>query len=152
MKIRKANKKDLSRLTRLSLEFHKLETRFDEDVVVNEQSRKELGRQVKEIFKSPDQMIFVAQKDEEIIGYVVARFSPGLCTSGRINEILVTKSERGKGIGTKLVERALSLLKKKGVKRVKLWVYKKNKKALTLYERLGFEKEPSKVFILGKEI
>lgn len=52
--------------------------------------------------------------------------------------ISVLKEHRGKGIGTKLMESILKLLKEKGYKRVSLAV-QKNNYALKMYKKVGFD-------------
>lgn len=61
--------------------------------------------------------VFVANKDDGVM----------------LDEIFVEKEYRGKGIGTKIINDII-----KNNKIVYLWVYKDNKKAISLYERLGF--------------
>jgi len=63
--------------------------------------------------------------------------------SFRVNEmhirsIVVSKSARGRGIGTKLFNAMMSYAKKKKVKTVTLDVVNTNSRAKMLYERLGF--------------
>ncbi len=52
-----------------------------------------------------------------------------------IDEIYLEEEYRGKGIGTSLIK---NILNKHNV--VYLWVYKKNEKAIKLYEKLKFNK------------
>jgi RimJ/RimL family protein N-acetyltransferase len=56
--------------------------------------------------------------------------------------ISVKREWRGKGVGTKLMERAMEWARGSGVvKRVQLEVFATNEGAMRLYEKLGFEKE-----------
>lgn len=50
----------------------------------------------------------------------------------------LTKSARGIGIGTRLVEMCLSESKKIGIKLVKLYVFDTNKSGRSFYKKLGF--------------
>ena len=50
-----------------------------------------------------------------------------------LDEIYLEKEYRGKGIGTEIIK---DILDKNSI--VSLWVYKKNKNAIKLYEKLGF--------------
>ena len=48
---------------------------------------------------------------------------------------------RGKGLGRKLAERAISDARAKGIERIELEVFASNTRAIRLYERLGFTHE-----------
>jgi len=54
-------------------------------------------------------------------------------------DIEVKRASRGKGLGTALIERALHLLKTKGIKQVELGVDGNNLAALKLYRKFGFQ-------------
>ena len=53
----------------------------------------------------------------------------------------VAATHRGQGIGTRLIAVTLEAAKANGVSRVELVVRTDNGRAITLYERSGFEKE-----------
>ncbi len=58
---------------------------------------------------------------------------------GEIHELAVRKDYWGKGIGKKLMEKALKHLKSLGLNKAGLWVGEKNKKAIQFYEKYGFK-------------
>ncbi len=60
---------------------------------------------------------------------------------GHLGQIAVTKLERVKGYGNKLMERALAYFKDKNMERVGLYVETKNNVAINLYEKYGFVKQ-----------
>ena len=57
---------------------------------------------------------------------------------GSLVRLHVDERFRGKGIGTRAVEKTVEYFDKKGVKRLKLWVTKSNDSAVKLYENNGF--------------
>jgi RimJ/RimL family protein N-acetyltransferase len=48
---------------------------------------------------------------------------------------------RGQGIGEALIQKALQLAQHKGLTRIELTVREHNQRAISLYEKLGFERE-----------
>lgn len=82
----------------------------------------------------------VAEEQQKIVGAVWVRIINGY---GYIEEdvpefaISLYKEYRGKGIGTKLMEEMLVLLKKEGYKKASLAVQKEND-AYKMYQKVGF--------------
>lgn len=56
-----------------------------------------------------------------------------------ISDIVLYKDYRGRGIGRKALDRILSMMAADGVRNVNLNVHADNKRALRLYESLGFK-------------
>ena len=75
----------------------------------------------------------------EILGYVVAT---GIRVNGRVmghvKDIAVAPEHQGAGLGSRLLERALSVLANRGFDLVRLEVREGNERAIDLYERFGF--------------
>lgn len=78
---------------------------------------------------------FVAVDNDEIIGVI-------LCGNdgrrGYIYHTAVKPSERNKGIGTKLVDRAMKAFEDIGITKVALVVFEKNETGNTFWEKKGF--------------
>jgi len=84
----------------------------------------------------------VAEKDGRLVGFITVLFPK--FKKLRKNAYLtlsVRKSERGKGIGTRLIEAAERFAEGRGARRLELDVFAKNTDAVRLYERLGFIEE-----------
>lgn len=82
----------------------------------------------------------IAQRGSAIIGYVVADTVEQYgSTVGHVKDIAVHPDDRGRGVGKRLLERALSALSAQGVRRVRLEVRETNDRAISLYEEFGFE-------------
>ncbi len=62
-----------------------------------------------------------------------------LFDQGQINKICISKENQGKGLGSKLLEKVMEELFKKGAFSVTLEVRISNVKAINLYQKHGFE-------------
>lgn len=89
--------------------------------------------------------VLVAQ-EAVLIGYLVLSWGWGIESGGRealIDEVFVAPGARAIGIASKLVSEALNEARARGTKAVFLETEDQNPRSRTLYERLGFEVEPS---------
>lgn len=100
-----------------------------------------LGRQLKDV----DVIIYVAECDNEVIGYVYAGLEPiswkelrDAC--GFIHDVVVDESARRNGTATALIEKAIEWLGERGAPRVMLWTAERNAAAQQLFARLGFRR------------
>lgn len=78
---------------------------------------------------------FVSERDREIVGVIMAGHDG---RRGYIHHTAVKVAERGQGIGSLLVERAMGALKEEGIHKVALVVFSKNQLGNTFWERRGF--------------
>ena len=78
---------------------------------------------------------FIAEEHNKIIGTILAG-SDG--RRGYIYHLAVEEKKRNNGIGTKLVDTALNVLKQIGITKVSLLVFKKNSIANKFWEKYGF--------------
>ena len=90
-------------------------------------------------------VVFVAERDGAVIGYVYAGLEPQSWKelreeAGYIHDIVVTDSERRHGAATALMEAAFDWLKSIGAPRVILGTADRNAGAQRLFERLGFRR------------
>ena len=79
---------------------------------------------------------FVAEYNNEIIGTIMAG-NDG--RRGHIYHLMVTPEHRKKGLGKKLLKKTEKALKKDGVRKILLVVFKKNKTGNTFWENNGYE-------------
>jgi ribosomal protein S18 acetylase RimI-like enzyme len=100
-----------------------------------------LGRQLKD----DDVVIFVAEQQGDVIGYVYAGLEPiswkelrDAC--GFIHDVVVDERGRRSGTATALIEKAVAWLREHGAPRVMLWTAEKNDAAQRLFTRLGFRR------------
>lgn len=124
-KLVKSSKKDISRLVQYKKDIiymYSKDLAEDEKENINEY----VITSVNEIFKDYYNIII----DDKIIGSVCIR---DLENAKLLDEIYLEKEFRNKGIGTDIIRKIIE-----NNESVYLWVYKKNKKAVLLYKRLGF--------------
>ena len=79
--------------------------------------------------------IYVAEADSEVVGYISVELYPDFVY---IDDISVTKSFRGMGIGTKLIALAEQYASERDVPTSVLHVKRTNIAARYLYQRLGY--------------
>jgi len=138
--IRKANLKDLDRISELGLEHDKYEHSLNNSVKVS--SFKKYEEITKRAMHNPAFVFFLAEENKNIVGWINCSIDVrGNQKLGVFHDIIITKSERGKGIGTKLMKAMFNYFKTKNCSSVKSFVHTKNKNALKFYENLGFQAE-----------
>ena len=93
-------------------------------------------------------MIFVYEVNEKIVGYVSVYY---FLEEANLQKIAVLESERRKGIATKLIEFAENELKSKNIESFYLEVNEHNLIAISVYEKLGFEKISTRKNYYGNE-
>lgn len=69
---------------------------------------------------------------------------------GWIEDVIVDENYRGMGIGLKLIEKLLSISSEKQLSEVLLFTEEHRTAAISLYEKLGFSKKESNIYILRK--
>ncbi len=124
-KLVKASKKDIPRLIQYKKDIIYM---YSKDLAEDERNKIDeyVINSVNETFKDYYNIII----DDKIIGSVCIK---ELENAKLLDEIYLEKEFRNKGIGTDIIRKIIE-----NNKNIYLWVYKKNKKALLLYKRLGF--------------
>jgi ribosomal protein S18 acetylase RimI-like enzyme len=92
-----------------------------------------------------DVAIFVAEAEGTVVGYVYAGIEPvswkelrGAC--GYVHDLVVDEAHRSAGVGSALMEIALSWMRDRGLSQAVLWTAQPNEPAQHLFERLGFRR------------
>lgn len=98
--------------------------------------------------KSDKVMMFVCEKDNEIIGYISVYY---FMDEANLQKIAVLDSERRKGYATQLIEHAIEELKRFNIEKFYLEVNEHNLIAVKVYEKLGFEKVSTRKNYYGNE-
>jgi len=85
---------------------------------------------------------FIAVCDERIIGWcdISGLDRPVFAHIGSL-DMGILAPYRGRGIGKKLLQTAIQKAEQKGLTRIELTVREKNKRAIALYKKFGFEVE-----------
>jgi hypothetical protein len=85
-----------------------------------------------------DDLIFVAEKDDKILGACQAGYDGH---RGWLYGVAVSPAQQRQGIGTELVKAALKALQERGCGKVNLQIRAGNYAVAAFYETLGFEVE-----------
>ena len=91
-------------------------------------------------------LCFAFDDNEKIIGtitVVFVRIPTGV--KAWIEDVIVDKEARGKGVGTAMIWHAIQIARKKRVEKVDLTSHPRRIAANKLYQKLGFEKRESSV-------
>jgi ribosomal protein S18 acetylase RimI-like enzyme len=145
--IRPATEQDGPALGRLGAALTRLHHRFDPErfLAPGENIEQGYGRFLLAHMASADDVVFVADRAGEVVGYVWAGVEAKSWkelrdVAGFIHDVLVAEHARGVGIGGRLVEAAAEWLLARGMPRVMLWTAAKNGPAQRLFDRLGFRR------------
>jgi ribosomal protein S18 acetylase RimI-like enzyme len=156
--IRKASKDDAEVIADLSRTtfyetFAPHNTKEDMDKFMAEQFGRELL--IEEVL-APDNLFFLAFIKEKLSGYAYLREKrhpsvPAAEKPFEVARIYVSSHTAGKGIGKMLMEKCISVARKKGSDTLWLGVWEHNQHAIGFYKKNGFEKFGTTVFVLGND-
>ncbi|GHU22671.1 N-acetyltransferase [Spirochaetia bacterium] len=79
---------------------------------------------------------FIAEIDQKIIGTIMAGHDG---RRGHIYHLVIKEGYRKKGIAKKLVEKTQDALKKEGIKKISLVVFKENKIGNNFWRKIGYK-------------
>ena len=131
--IRKAKKEDMSRVHELILELAIYE-KLPQEVEVNQNDLVNDGFGENPLFHC-----FVAEVNSKVEGMAIIynRYSTWKGKTVHLEDLIVTKNMRNKGIGALLLDKVILFGKEMNVKRISWEVIDWNKKAIKFYERKG---------------
>ena len=93
-----------------------------------------------ELFQTPGSFYSVATHDEKVIGgcgiFPTENLPNGIC---ELVKLYVAKEARGTGLGKQLMEQSMSWAKENGYTHVYLESMPELKKAVSIYEKVGFQ-------------
>ncbi|RLF48502.1 MAG: N-acetyltransferase [Thermoplasmata archaeon] len=101
--------------------------------------RRDVNRYFKWMFSRDSNGLFIALDGDKVVGFVFCdknwySFHEEEVV-GEIHELVVHPEYRNRGVGKKLVEKAIKYL---GREKIELWVGGENVRAIEFYKRLGF--------------
>ena len=131
--IRKAKKEDMSRVHELIMELAVYE-KLPQEVEINLSDLVNDGFGEKPLFHC-----FVAEINSTVEGMAIIynRYSTWKGKTVHLEDLIVTKNMRNKGIGALLLDKVILFGKEMSVKRISWEVIDWNKKAIKFYERKG---------------
>ncbi|MBM0066398.1 GNAT family N-acetyltransferase [Alkalicoccobacillus gibsonii] len=111
-------------------------------------NEQEMGKKQEELVVqaviSNKENIFIAESGGDKLGYIELRIQDDYFTNRKqayVSAIAVSEKSEGKGIAKILMNHAEEWAINQGLTQVSLDVFLKNKKAIDVYEHLGFQKE-----------
>ena len=137
MKLTKAIHSDISELIALLKSLFEQEEEFEPNP---EAQRKALS---KIILDPKIGIILVARDDEKILGMINLLFTESTALGSKVailEDMVVLSKSRSEGVGSKLMDYAISVAKKEGCKRITLLTDIENTKAQSFYQKKGFVK------------
>jgi len=145
--IRLANDSDAVALGQLGAHLLETHYRFDEKrfMAPHPDSAEGYAWFLRSQLKQRDAVVFVAERDGVIVGYVYAGLEPTSWkelrdAAGFIHDVVVEESSRHLGIARLLLQAAIDWLRSHGAPRVMLWTAEQNPVAQILFSRLGFRR------------
>lgn len=89
-----------------------------------------------------DHAMFVVVSDDTVVGWCdIIPSERDVYRHVGVLGIGLLPEFRGRGIGAKLMQKSIDKAKAKGLTRIELTVYERNKNAIALYQKMGFEIE-----------
>jgi GNAT superfamily N-acetyltransferase len=137
MKLIKATHSDISELVELLKSLFEQEAEFEPN---SETQSKALS---KIILDPKIGIILIAKDDDKILGMVNLLFTESTALGSKVallEDMVILSSSRGRGIGSQLIDYAISEAKKAGCKRITLLTDIENTKAQSFYQKKGFVK------------
>lgn len=147
MLIRKAKKVDIESIHKLDRESTRYHKKFDADFYTISEKWWKIKKdsQLKAI-KSPTNLVLVAELDEKVVGYIWGYVETIMKNKiGKIQELIVTSKQRGKGIGKELIKRMLDFFKERECVISEIEVFVENLPTIQVYEKAGFKKREYKM-------
>jgi ribosomal protein S18 acetylase RimI-like enzyme len=145
--IRPAAPADLKAIGRLGALLVRLHHDFDPDrfIAATPQTEHGYGSFLGTQLAKPNVLLFVAERDGEVIGYTYAGvegmdYMSLRGPAGVLYDIVVDPAHRGQGVGWALLDATLAALKAQGAPRVVLSTAERNESAQRLFARAGFRR------------
>lgn len=138
MKIRKVTKEDFRRYSALRKEGLEDYSKFAKEKL--RITSKQIKEEFNGIFSNKRRVLFVFEENKEIKAYIMGTLIKNVYQcAGYIDDIFVGKDSRKKGFGRLLMKAFVDWAKSKKATKMRLGVRINNKKAISLYKKLGFK-------------
>lgn len=110
-----------------------------DDAIIDALQHADIASWMRNLVSNTAARTFVAEETPgEVLGFTRFGDDPDDPTSGHVFALYVASGASGKGIGRKLLSRAISELDPRSARPVTLWVFEHNMRARRLYEAAGF--------------
>ncbi|MEW8364373.1 MAG: GNAT family N-acetyltransferase [Candidatus Thiodiazotropha sp.] len=134
MKIRQATAADIDTLSALLDQLFSIEQDFTPD-----RGKQRVG--LEELLAAPDAYPVVAEDEGRVVGMATLQVLISTAEGGRcglIEDLVVSESYRGRGIGRALMDHLIRWADKKGLTRLQLLADRDNQPALAFYKKQGW--------------
>ncbi len=140
--IRRAKNKDFPRITELWKEMMDYHLSLDSRFELAEDHEHAYMEYLHNIQNNYDYAIFVAQRDDTIIGYTIGMILSNptvfsLLRYGFIAEMMITQSEQRSGCGKLLWEHVRRWFHRRGITVIQLNVSPRNEKGYNFWKKMG---------------
>jgi ribosomal protein S18 acetylase RimI-like enzyme len=134
------------------LKFRKLKLQDKKEIekLFFQLTERKINFKISDFIKDKNCACLVLEDKKKIIGFgaLIIHPTPTRGKVGRIEDIIIDGSQRGKGYGRKIMEELIKIAKKKKIKTVNLTSHPKRVEARNLYVSMGFELLETGVFRL----
>ena len=145
--VRPATRDDLPAIGRLGALLVRTHHDFDplRFIPATERTDQSYGRFLGTQLEEPNIIVLVAERNSEVLGYTYAGVEEYDYMSlrgpaGVLYDIVVDPAQRGRGVGSMLLDATIEMLATRGAPRVVLSTAWKNETAQRLFERAGFRR------------
>lgn len=109
-------------------------------------------KQMKSVVGSKNSKLVVARNDDaQLVGMVIVNVIPKVSNNeARIDDVVVDESMRGQGLGKAIMNRAIEEAWGMGADKIELTSRASREAANALYQKLGFERRETNVYIMRK--
>ena len=103
---------------------------------------------IKSLIRDKSANCIVLEDEKKVVGFgaLIVHQVPSEGYVARVEDVIISDTERGKGYGRKIMEELIKIAKKKKVKKINLTSNPKRVEARNLYSSMGFEIYDTGVF------
>lgn len=112
--------------------------------------------QVKSEIENKNSIFFIVKDKDRVVGYMKINFNGAQTEAAydnslEVQRIYILERYQRNGIGKILIEKAIEIAKEKGLDYIWLSVWEIHTKAIKFYEKQGFKKFDTHIFIVGED-
>lgn len=140
MNIRKAELEDVNNnLANIFIDGFKFHLNERPDIFEQNKTDKDLTNELIDTIK--DGNILLAEEDNKILGFIIFQIKNKHAKTIWIDQLVVDKNARGKGIAKLLMNRVNDIAIEEKCKRIEFCCWKFNENANEIYKHLGFKEQ-----------
>lgn len=142
LRIRTAADTDFGDLLRLWRELMRVHIEHDRRFALSDDCDRQFYHYIETARTRTDYRVRVAIKNRQVVGFIICCVLPNsplyrTRRIGYINDIAVTQSAQGHGLGTALVKDAVKWMSAQGAESIEVYVAKANANALKFWRSMG---------------